>query len=365
MFELAERLGWRSYDPFDVLLSPYLRRLPRVSPLAARVAVQVGRRSGARLRRALRVTVHEEPKTLSEFLRAAVLLSPADEGIAASIPGLASRLRAHARPEGESLAWGITFPYVSRFGYFAPETPTIYDSILAVQALLDASEATGDDDALAAAKAGCRFLVGELGPFEHDGMQWLPYFPGSRSRILNVQASAAAVLARASALDHDLSLAEFADRAAETVVATQRVDGSWPYSDDGRANFVDGFHTGFTLEGLHEYVHLRRTASVVGVEDAIARGFTYFKSALVTDEGLPRGFAGGRVSLDGQNVAQCVQTLLALGDTSDHLAAMRLWEQIFVGDRRSRGFTALRWTIAPAVFSGARLVAWGRASGER
>ena len=45
-FDTAACIDWRSHDPFDLLLSPYLGAVRRRTPLLARVSVQIGKRSG-------------------------------------------------------------------------------------------------------------------------------------------------------------------------------------------------------------------------------------------------------------------------------------------------------------------------------
>jgi len=195
-----------------------------------------------------------------------------------------------------------------------------------------------------------------MGTFERGGRTWLRYWPGLETPAINVQASAAALLGRLGREDE-------ARLAADVVVSTRRPDGSWPYSDDGRASFVDGFHTGFTLEGLAEYLELRERADDA-VAAALARGFAYFKAHLLTPDGLPRAVADGPVGLDGQNVSQCVQTLLVCGDGSDREAAVRLWRAhvrpLLVGlDGR---FPALRWSQGPAVLATAYLLATSSSS---
>jgi hypothetical protein len=141
-------------------------------------------------------------------------------------------------------------------------------------------------------------------------------------------------------------------------MAAQRRDGSWSYSEDGRAPFVDGFHTGYTLQGLAEYDTAREGDAAAGAHAAVDRGFAYFVEHLLTSDGLPRGIADGPPSLDGQNVAQCVQTLVVCAREPAHLqSAEQLWGRCLPrllsggGDR----FPALRWTVAPAVLATAYL----------
>jgi len=362
-FEIGASLTWSSHDPFDLLLSPYLGRMPGISSYASRVLVQIGKRSGSGIRRVLRVPQHEEPKALAEFLRAALIMAECGESWAGDHVGeLSHRLRALAVNANEGSGWGIEFPHVSRFGLSAPRKPTIYVTTVACHALLDEYELTGDRAALEAAREGCRFIFDGFGSFEHAGQQWLRYSQGQSNRIINVQASGASLLFRfARTLDDD-RLLRTADRAAEAVLAAQRPDGSWPYSDDGRAPFVDGFHTGFTLQGLAEYASLRGERAISRLDESLSSGFAYFREHLISSDGMPLGMADGSVSLDGQNLGQCIQTLLVCGTPADAETAFRMWDVGFGVDLRGgrlprhAKFPALRWTLGPAVQATAYLL---------
>jgi hypothetical protein len=355
-FALAESVGWRSHDPYDLLLSPLARRVPEISPLAARVVLQLGRRAGLNLRRLLRVPVHEEPKTLADFLRAAVILCDLGEAWPVEhISELSTLLRDRAVPTETGHGWGNAFPLASRFVAAPADEPNIYTTTAACQALLDDYAFSGHEEALEAAVLGIRFILRELGTFTHDGRPWLRYFRSTDAPIVNVQASAASLLARAGAIRTDDELLEAADRAAQTVVATQRDDGSWPYSADGRGGFVDGFHTGFTLQGLVEYGALRTQGGAVAVEAAVTTGFAYFKEHLLAGDGRPRGFADGAASRDAQTLAQAIQTLVICGSGSDTGMAGRIW-LLTEEEVRSARFLALRWSLAPFALATSYLV---------
>ena len=357
------RLDWQSYDPFDLLLSPYARRVQSISWLAARVIVQIGKRSGSGLRRALRVPEHEEAKALADYLRAAVMLSVGGQDWAQSYVGdLSTRLQARSTETAHGRGWGLDFPYASRFISVGKGTPNIYTTTSACQAFLDQYALTRDPSALETAVEGSGFILDGLGTFQRNGNQWLRYWRGVDTPTINVQASAASLLARIGHYSGDARAQETADRAAQTVLAMQQSDGSWPYADDGRATFVDGFHTGFTLQGMAEYASWRGEHVVPETTEALRRGLEYFKEHLLTSDGLPRGFADGKVSLDGQNLAQCIQTLVVCGgEASDRRAATHIWqlglEDLLDGQlSRKKSFPALRWSIGPAVLATAYLL---------
>jgi polysaccharide biosynthesis protein VpsJ len=356
-FELGETLNWKSHDPYDLLLTPFARNLRQRSSLLARLLLQVGRRSGSRLRRLLRVPVHEEPKALADFLQAATLLSRLGEEWAARYTNeLSVRLRARAAAGSAGHGWGLGFPSVTRFISVAAGEPNIYTTTCACQALLDHHEATQDPASLEAAFLGAQFIRIDLGSFTHGGRMWLRYSSASTGAVINVQASAASLFARLGRGKGSTDLLEAADSAAETVISSQGADGSWTYSADEKGAFIDGFHTGFTLQGLQEYHRQRRQRAASGTTRAIDAGFTYFKKHLLTSDGLPLGFADGRVNLDGQNLAQCINTLLACGDDADGRDAGRLW-RLAVEQHRVQvsPFPALRWRIGPLVLATAAL----------
>ena len=365
-FDTASGIDWRSYDPFDLLLSPYLGGLRRRTPFVARVFVQIGRRSGARTRRWLRVPTHEEPKALADYLRAAALLSSIGRAWAISwVDLLVTRLWAIGRTPG----WGLAFPYVSRFTNAAAGTPNIYVTTSVVEALLDAAVIVDEPGVAECGHAGMRFVVEGLGAVTHRGHRWLRYWPENDARIVNVQASAAGLFARVDSQVGDAGMGALADDLIDTVLATQRADGSWPYSDEPAGSFIDGFHTGFTLQGLTEYARWQsdgtRTAPVA---DAVRLGLRYFHERLMTPEGLPRGMADGRVSLDTQNVAQCIQThSVCARDSHDLTAAFRLWSAagVAAATKGSGRDTALRWSLGPNVLATSHLLKALEASPRR
>lgn len=361
-FSLGARVEWRSHDPYDVLLSPFVRRVPQVSPLAARLVLQLGRRSGMGLRRLLRVRPHEEPKALADFLRAAVTLGRLGEAWPTEyVTELSMRLRHLAVETRTGYGWGLAFPWVSRYLAAAKGEPNIYTTTAACQALLDDYEFTGREESLQTAVLGTRFILRELGSFTYEGSSWLRYSAKADSPIVNIQALASSLLARVGVVQQDDELLEAADRAAQAVIATQRDDGSWTYSVDGRGDFVDGFHTGFTLEGLVEYAAIRGGDVSMTLDAAVGAGFAYFKEHLLTADGRPRSFADRAASRDGQTLAQAIQTLVICGPRSDVATAGRIWRLSDEQGQRAR-FLALRWDVAPLALATAYLV---RAMSER
>jgi hypothetical protein len=195
--------------------------------------------------------------------------------------------------------------------------------------------------------------------FELDGHVWLRYWQGLDTPTINVQASAAALLCRMSQFLADERLRPRADRAVATVVAHQSTEGSWAYSADGRASFIDGFHTGFTLQGLADYA-ARGGDEAGSARAAVGKGLEYFTAHLLEADGSPREFADGRRSADGQTVAQAIQTLVVCSGASRELSvATEIWQRELsrrLLPERGSAYPALRWTVGPAVLATAHLI---------
>lgn len=365
MFATAIALDWRGHDPYDLLASPLLTPIAGASWLAARVLMQSGRRLGSRPRDLLRVPAHEEAKALADFLSAASLLAALGEGWAAEhIEPLRCRLLARAVRAPHGAGWGLEFPYASRFLHVPARAPNVYTTLCAAQALLDADAVAPSDETTAAIVRAVGFIVGDAGFVEDGDGVWFRYYPGYDGRIVNIQALAAGLLARVGTLSADDDLRDLADRTARTIVRTQRAGGSWRYSEDGRAQFVDGFHTGFVLQGLAAYRRYRGEAGIAGIDGVLDGGTRFFRRHLLTASGLPRYYADGPPTRDGQAVAGAVDTLAACGgEAGDVEAALRAWRLLTVSrPRTDRGwlgqdYVSLRWNLGPAALAGARLLA--------
>jgi hypothetical protein len=258
--------------------------------------------------------------------------------------------------------WGLEFPYVSRFVNVRARTPNIYQTLNAILAFLDVYDYYGDLRALDLAKNGLIFITEGLGCFKRDGQLWFRYWPGCDDPIINVQASMACLLTRLGNILQDHSLLEIANRSVETVLSMQRANGSWAYSADGRAKFVDGFHTGFILQGLAHYLKYTKTNNTHAAREKFNKGFLYFNEHLMTDAGMPLGVADGPISYDGQNFAQCIQTMVICGDgEGDIQKGHTIWENMIKikqlnlvvqsQNNYRKGYPQLRWTYGPAVLA--------------
>ena len=369
-FRLADELNWCSYDPFDILLSPYLAHIRLYFPLGGRIIIRIGKFCGNKTRKVLKINPHVEAKALSDFLAAAVLLSMCGQSWAVPfVNNLTAKLKGKAIPTSNGVGWGLDFPYVSRFTNVPAKTPNIYQTINAVESLLDVYDYAKEKELLNVCAAGLNFIIKDLGFFRHAGMKWVRYWAELDAPIINIQALCAGLFARAGRLVQNEFYYEIANQLANTVVQSQGKEGSWLYSLDGKANFIDGFHTGYILQGLQKCILFSEMANGdrQSVCHAVQIGFQYFKSNFLTTSGIPRLYSSGKPSFDGQNIAQCVQTLTLCADSPiDIFKACHMWQNIMTmplfqdaghnSNYFGSCFPQLRWSLGPAVLATAVLL---------
>jgi hypothetical protein len=155
------------------------------------------------------------------------------------------------------------------------------------------------------------FVLQSLPRIVDDTGQCFGYVPGEPVAVYNANMLAALLLCEAAELCGEEAWVGEAVAGARFTVARQAADGSWPYSEEPYGRWVDGFHTGFVLEGL------ARVVGATGDEalgDALRRGVRFYVAQLFGPQGEPKYYPHRAYPLDALSAAQGVETLqLALG----------------------------------------------------
>ncbi len=243
----------------------------------------------------------------------------------------------------ESAGWGYPFAWQSR-AFFAPRgTPNAVCSAFVVAGLLDWSEATGDVDASRLAEGTFPFWVAELRRTGARSGICFSYTPLDTSCIHNVNLMVAATLLRLAQRTDEREGTDLARAAAQFTIAAQRPDGSWPYGEGSRQQWIDGFHTGFNLGALG--------VLAAGLKDDAVRaarraGYEYFRSHLLDARGRPLYYADHAYPVDIHAVAQAILTVLGCLDLDPEALAraeviaskarqlLRLEEGVYAYQRR-------------------------------
>ena len=352
---------WRGPDPYDALNASRLPPIARRSPLALRVITQAVKRSPLNLRPLLGIPSGLSAATLAHVISAYArngFLDPDDAGarLRQCVAALAA-LRCTTFPEP---CWGYHFDVQTRVFFYPRTRPNTIATAFAGLGLLDAYELAGVDAALGPAIGAGDFFIRHVPQTEATPGAYFGYLPGDRTPIHNANMLVAALLARLARVTGREQFAHAARAAVDYTVSRQRSDGAWPYGERPGLSWIDGFHTGYVLDCLLTCIEMEVGGD--SAEQAWRHGLGYYVGALIDPDGVPRYSSTSRYPIDGQSVAQALQTL-SRAASREPLLAQRRWDVLdfalqgltrrdgaFVFQRRRywvNGTAHPRWVQAP------------------
>ncbi|WP_404425535.1 hypothetical protein [Thalassospira australica] len=265
-------------DPFDGLESRMFRATGLGRFRMARLAwLQAIKRGPRLLRHIAMIPALQNPKTL------ALLLGAAD-GV--RLCNVAGRLCQMQNKDG---GWGYPFAWQARAFYVPHGASNAIVTSFAVDGLMAGGMASSDPVLQRAA--------GFLRGLWRNG--YFAYVGQGDGEIHNASLWGAWALHRIDPGN------EISRKAVAQVLAAQRSDGAWEYGTRSHHRFVDGFHTGYILDVLDRF----RTSGMVGLDDAIMRGYAFYRAECFDVNGRPRSFAGRDRYVDCHAVAQAIATL--------------------------------------------------------
>jgi hypothetical protein len=335
--------GWDPYDALNTRLIPKVITRPRV---ASRLLTQAVKRCPIPLQPVLMIKREVDAYTLAHVLLAGARLRGAaptapDAGGPDAPPAVApggaaldldatcrqvvARLRSMAVAQGDGLAWGYHFPVHTRFFSYAPPTPNLIVTAFVAKGMAAVTRA-GAVDCRAEIRGAVDFILHHLPRVSDQSGDCIGYVPGEAAAVHNANMLAALVLCEAAALASEPDASQIATQAdagpadasakdswleqalrcALFTAARQSPDGSWPYSEESFGRWVDGFHTGFVLEGLAAVV---RATGDAGLAEALRRGLRFYVAQLFGPAGEPKYYPARAYPLDALSAAQGVETL--------------------------------------------------------
>lgn len=313
---------WTGPDPYEGLNA---RRVPAAvtrSALGRRLLIQAVKRSPLDLRGPLGIEPRPDSASLAHVLsayarmgRAGLLAGDQGSRRAQALVERLSELRVHRFPEA---AWGYHFDVETRFFFYAATTPNTIATAFTGLALLEADSAFGTPGAGELAEGAGEFFLRRVPQTAGSEGAYFGYLPDDRTPIHNANLLACALL---TALARRTGRTDF-ERAARQGVAYarahQRPDGSWPYAEDPRGGWVDGFHTGYVLDAL---ATCAQGLDDRAAEEAYVLGLDFYARHLFADERVPKFLVDSTYPVDGQCVAQAIRTFsIAAELESDWLA---------------------------------------------
>ena len=317
LVERQEQQGWIGADPYDGLASPVARALVGRRPRQG--LIQAVRRSPVDLRPLLGIRPRRMAAATGLAATAANRLA-AEPFWAWLCERLGSWTAAQQVAHGSFRGlWGYEFDVQTRWGFYPAGSPNAIATVLGGNGCLDAGTLPPQGrNLLGAALLRC-FWRGTH----------FAYTPDSKVLIHNANLLVAALAARL-AVDGGLeaSLRQALHRAAvssvETALENQRPDGSWPYGEGPRLDWVDGYHTAYSLLALDGATKL------LGEPDgraALDIGARYYFDRLF-DGAIPRFLAGRKAGpRDVNNVATGLRA--AVWGASRNYAAPEFPSRVF------------------------------------
>jgi hypothetical protein len=288
-------------------------------------------------RRALTQAVKRSPFDLRPILGIPSGLSAATLALVISAyarNGLIERDQAHAKlarclAQLEALrcttftepCWGYHFDVQTRVFFYPRSQPNTIATAFAGLALLDAYELAGASAALELAAGTGEFFIRHVPQTDTGDGAYFGYLPDDRTPIHNANMLVAAFLARLARLLDRPELGRIASAALLYTTKRQRCDGSWPYGELPHLGWIDGFHTGYVLDGVLNC--LESGIADRGAEAAWRRGIHFYARELVDADGTPRYTPRSRYPIDGQCAAQAIQTLARAARREPELGARR------------------------------------------
>ncbi|HVS21651.1 MAG TPA: hypothetical protein VHD88_07370, partial [Pyrinomonadaceae bacterium] len=239
------------------------------------------------------------------------------------------------RSKSGAACWGYNFDWQSR-SFFAPRgTPTVVPTAFAARALVEASQAFGDESFLQAARSACDFIVSDLSrSHETEDEVCFSYSPLDRTRVFNASLLAGETLATVGAVANESELINCGIRAARYVIQRQRDDGSWAYGADDYQSWADNFHTAFVPASLSRIIESVASAVdangerdltaetqsaqrvrrefISQAEAALRRGYDFWRERFFLANGWPKYFPDRLYPADAHSAGAAIVALVEL-----------------------------------------------------
>lgn len=355
------------HDPFDGLNSALFSFWPSAKDSLLGLAfIQFCKRSPINLRPLIAVPKGRNPKGVALFLSGLLQdhQRTGDTQLLHQALGLGDWLLTQQCDPlvWQHPCWGYHFDWKAR-AFFVPKgKPNVISTIYVSRALYELGQVANRPDLCQTALNSAHFIVEHLRT-QDDGQEFFAYIPGETAFVHNASLWAAAWVGFAASKTGNSDYAELALRVARQSVQMQSTDGSWAYGTRHHHQFIDGFHTGYNLEALHD---LRAALGVNEFDGAISQGLAFYKEHLFEANGAAKYFHNNPYPYDMHTVAQAVLTLLRVGDTAHDVVLVEKtleWsikelylqkEQRFLYQKTARvtnKINYMRWTQAWAYFA--------------
>jgi rhamnogalacturonyl hydrolase YesR len=316
----CEAEAFKGFDPYDGLNSSIFQAIPILPKLKyTRLAwIQFFKRCPINFRNIAGVKKEYNPKALGLFLSSYCRLYKVDpkEEYLEKINFFIEKINNSITPGYSGACWGYNFDWEA-LAFFQPKhTPTVVASSFIAQSLLDAYEITGNKSCLETARSTCNFILKDLNrTYETDGNFAFSYSPKDKSTVFNATLLGSRLLARVYYHTKESLLKEEAEKSIAFCCNHQNKNGSWAYSKYSFHQWIDGFHTGYNLECINDYIVYTNDTKF---ESNLVNGFKYYIETFFTDKGVPKYYNNKIYPIDVHSTAQMIVTVFKLNKYNEY-----------------------------------------------
>ncbi len=312
-----ERHNYRGYDTFDGLNARLLRPLTFESDFLRTVLQQGVRRFPINLRPLLGVSQSHSTKGMGYLARGFMRLHQATGELAWRDKAEFALHWLHQNQSAgySGACWGNHFDYQSRSFYLPRGVPTVVWTSLIGHSYLDAYDHFQRDGFLRIAISSCEHILSDIETFSDGRALCIGYIPASitakNKQVHNANTLAASLLARTYSYTRKEPYRTLAKKAIQYTVQHQRPNWSWYYGEAANLRWVDNFHTAYVLDSLKHYAEATGDDEF---EEAMMRGYEYWKGTFFLPNGTPRYYDRKTLPIDIQCCSQAIDTLVFFQD---------------------------------------------------
>jgi len=331
----VEQTEWRGYDPFDALNSPVVKALSFNQKWLRVAWTQLFRRSPVNLRPLFLTRKGMNPKGLGLFLSAVIrqFQRTGDQKYKIQADQLINLIESHCIQGYAGPCWGYNFDWQNTKFLFEKGTPTLVNTSVVCDALLDAYEEWGDRRHLETARKACTFVLTDLHRTVTEQGICFSYTPEDASMVYNASILGGRLLARVGRITGNQELISVAAQTVSFLLSRQRDDGSWSYGEWQMQQHIDSYHTGFNLEALAD---IHRFLPDLKIEDAMMRGLNFYMTHLFKADGFPKFLSDQDYPVDIHNISALIPLVKCARYRNNDLDLKRI-SSWFIREMQGRG----------------------------
>lgn len=186
--------------------------------------------------------------------------------------------------------WGYPFDWMTNRGLWEKSTPLITTTPYCFEAYLALYDETGNKRYFEIALSIYNFAINDIhNNIINETEVASSYSPIDRSKVINASSYRAFLLVEGFNRFHNEETEVLANKLINFILKNQNKNGSWLYAIENRQDaFIDNFHTCFVLKNLYKCNKVLKRKEV---NNAIIKGYSFYKNNLLTSDFRPKPFA--------------------------------------------------------------------------